>query len=51
MILDVSPSSGALATLPLALVPLTAVPLALTLHVVSLTALVKESRRRQVVPA
>lgn len=51
MFLDVSPSSEPVGLLPLVLIPLTAVPLAVALHLVSLTALARESRGRQVVPA
>lgn len=53
-VLDVSPSSESVATLPLALIPLAAVPLAIALHLVSMismAALTRESRRRQVVAA
>ncbi|TDP96034.1 hypothetical protein [Labedaea rhizosphaerae] len=53
-ILAVSPSSELVSTLPLVLIPLAAVPLAIGLHLVSMTrmgALARESRRRHVVAA
>lgn len=50
-VLTVSPSSEPVGLLPLVLIPLTAVPLAIALHVVSMVALARESRRRQVVAA
>jgi len=51
VILDVSPSAEPAGALPLVLIPLVGVPLAFALHVVSLTKLARESRRRELVPA
>jgi hypothetical protein len=48
-VLDVTPSTDIVAALPLVLIPTTAVPLAIALHVVSLRRLAVAVRRDQVV--
>jgi hypothetical protein len=49
-VLDVTPSTDILAELPLVLIPTTAVPLAVALHIVSLRRLVVAARREPVTP-